>query len=230
MNWFGNVQMSDEVDRLIVGDFNLLRKPEDRNRPGGNIAEMMLFNEAMSSLGIVEIPLHGRRYTWTNKQQPPLLEILDWFFSSNAWTLNYPHTLAKSLIMETSDHWPCVIEIRTTIPRARVFRFENYWMTHDSFLPLVTNTWNGVFHQQDAAMLLTAKFKALRCSLKAWQSQLSNMKTTISNVKIVISFMEVIEEWRDFISAGVELQRNSQPQISQPPPPTTGDKEEPSDR
>jgi hypothetical protein len=132
--------------------------------------------------------------------------------------------------METSDHWPCVIEIRTTIPRARVFRFENYWMTHDSFLPLVTNTWNGVFHQQDAAMLLTAKFKALRCSLKAWQSQLSNMKTTISNVKIVISFMEVIEEWRDFISAGVELQRNSQPQISQPPPPTTGDKEEPSDR
>jgi hypothetical protein len=91
-------------------------------------------------LGIVEIPLHGRRYTWTNKQQPPLLERLDWFFSSNAWTLNYPHTFAKSLIMETSDHWPCVIEIRTTIPRARVFRFENYWMTHDSFLPLVTNT------------------------------------------------------------------------------------------
>jgi hypothetical protein len=37
MNWFGNVQMSDEVDWLIVGDFNLLRKPDDRNRPGGNI-------------------------------------------------------------------------------------------------------------------------------------------------------------------------------------------------
>jgi len=42
VNWFGNIQMSDEVDWLIVGDFNLLRKPEDRNRLGGNIAEMML--------------------------------------------------------------------------------------------------------------------------------------------------------------------------------------------
>ena len=44
----------------------------------------------------------------------------------------------------------------------------NYWMIEESFLPLVTSTRNGVFHQQDAAMLLTVKFKALRCSLKAW--------------------------------------------------------------
>lgn len=126
MEWFGNIQMSDEIDWLIVGDFNLLRKLEDRNRLGGSIGEMMLFNEAISSLGIVEIPLHGRRYTWTNMQQPPLLERLDWFFSSNAWTLKYPHTLARSLIMETSDHWPCVIEIKTSIPRPRIFRFKNY--------------------------------------------------------------------------------------------------------
>ena len=76
--------MPDEIQWLIVGDFNLIRKPEDWNRPGGNIREMLIFNNAISSLGIVEIPLHGRRFTWTNKQQPPLLEKLDWFFSSQA--------------------------------------------------------------------------------------------------------------------------------------------------
>lgn len=83
------------------------------------MGDMLMFNHAISSLGLVEIPLHGRRFTWTNKQQPPLLERLDWFFSSQAWTLSYPHTIAKSLVMETSNHWPCVVEIKTAIPEGK---------------------------------------------------------------------------------------------------------------
>ena len=97
---------------------------------------MFLFNEAISKLGLVEIPLLGRQFTWTNKQAEPLLESLDWFFTSANWTLSYPNTLTKSLIMETSDHWPCIIEISTTIPAAKVFRFENYWLQLESSSPL----------------------------------------------------------------------------------------------
>lgn len=86
---------------------------------GGNTNEMLLFNEVISALGIEEIPFHGRKYIWTNKQQPPLLERLDWFFSSIAWSLRNLHTIAKSLIMEISDHWLCIIEIKTSIPRGK---------------------------------------------------------------------------------------------------------------
>jgi hypothetical protein len=35
---------------------------------------MMHFNEAISSLALVEIPLKGRSYTWSNMQQAPLIE------------------------------------------------------------------------------------------------------------------------------------------------------------
>lgn len=82
IDWFENIHMPDDIEWLIVGDFNLYRRAENRNRPGGNVSDMMLFNGAISALGLVEIPLHGRKLTWTNKQQPPLLERLDWFFSS----------------------------------------------------------------------------------------------------------------------------------------------------
>ena len=143
MNWFEDIDMPEDTDWLVVGDFNLLRKPEDRNRPGGNAGEMLLFNNAISALGIVEIPLHGRKFTWTNKQYPPLLERLDWFFTSQSWTHRYPHTIAHSLSMETSDHWPCIVEIKPSIPKSSIFRFENAWMAHDSFLPLVASVWNG---------------------------------------------------------------------------------------
>jgi hypothetical protein len=69
--WLENIHMPDDIHWLVVGDFNLIRKSKDRNRPRGNTSEMLLFNNAISSLGLVDIPLHGRKFTWTNKQQPP---------------------------------------------------------------------------------------------------------------------------------------------------------------
>jgi hypothetical protein len=44
-----------------------MRRPENRNKEGGNVTEMFLFNEAISTLGLNEIHLQGRKYTWSNK-------------------------------------------------------------------------------------------------------------------------------------------------------------------
>lgn len=69
--------MLDSMDWLIVGDFILYRNPKDRNRAGADYNEMLLFNGAISVLGLTELPLKGQRFTWTNKQHSPLLESLD---------------------------------------------------------------------------------------------------------------------------------------------------------
>lgn len=82
LHWFKNMQMLDSIDWLVVGDFNLYRNLEDRNKPNADYAEMLLFNDAISYLGLIELPLKGRQYTWTNKQLPTVLERLDWFFTS----------------------------------------------------------------------------------------------------------------------------------------------------
>lgn len=56
-DWFKQIQMPQEWDWLVVGDFNLMRKPEDRNKEGGDLNEMFMFNEAISMLGLNEIIL-----------------------------------------------------------------------------------------------------------------------------------------------------------------------------
>ena len=84
---------------------------------------MLLFNEAISLLGLNEIVLQGRKYTWSNMQPFPLLEKLDWVFTSSSWTLSYPNTSVKALDVAPSDHTPCIISISTVIPRSKVFRF-----------------------------------------------------------------------------------------------------------
>ena len=109
VRWFKNIQMPDTVDWLIVGDFNLYQSPEDRNRPGADVSEMLMFNDSITTLGLIELPLRGKRFTWTNKQHPLLLEHLDWFFSSACWTLTYPSTEVTSMSMETGLEPPSLL-------------------------------------------------------------------------------------------------------------------------
>lgn len=158
---------------------------------------MYLFNEAISALGLVELPLKGRRFTWSNKQTSPLLERLDWFFTSASWTLCYPTTFVYPSVMETSDHVPCVISISTSIPKRSRFQFENYWMEQSDFFSIVQQGWYAPEHITDAAKIITAKFKNLRKVLKEWQSNISNLKQTIANVKLILTFMLFVEEFRD---------------------------------
>jgi hypothetical protein len=92
LDWFSNIDMPDGTDWLIVGDFNLIQRQSDRNKPRGNTQDMLNFNVAISSLGIEELKLYGNKFTWINKQVSPLLERLDWLFTSTSWVTNYPRS------------------------------------------------------------------------------------------------------------------------------------------
>lgn len=89
------------------------------------------------------------------------------------------------MVMETSDHAPYIISISTIIPKRSIFRFENYWLEHQDFLPLVQQTWNTPLNVTDEAKIITAKFKNLRKVLKDWQRNLSSLKTAIQNVNFL---------------------------------------------
>lgn len=168
ISWLKSIEIQQGEDWIFLGDFNLYRKPENRNRPGADISKMFLFNSFISLLDLTEIPLQGRKYTWSNMQTPPLLEKLDWVFTSSSWGLSFPVTSCKALTMETSDHCPMVISISTDIPKGHVFRFENYWLLKPGFLDLVTQSWPSPTPTQDKARIITRKFKILRNDLKAW--------------------------------------------------------------
>jgi hypothetical protein len=109
LNWFSNINMPSDKLWLIVGDFNLIRHQDDRNKPDGDINLMMKFNEALSNLDLLEVPLHGLTYTWSNKQREPLLQRLDWFFISQEWSVVLLETQAKTLPRDISDHVPYLV-------------------------------------------------------------------------------------------------------------------------
>lgn len=132
-----------------------------------------------------------------NKQHPPLLECLDWLFTSATWTSTYPFTNVSTLTMETSYHVPCLISISTDIPRCHIFRLKFFWLYREDFLDQVALGWNIENHFHDAAKNITAKFKNLRKVLKEWRKSISNLKQNICNVKLILSLLNFMEESRD---------------------------------
>ena len=106
-------------------------------------------------------------------QEDPLLEQIDWCFTSTNWITHYPNTLMLPLSKPTSDHIHCMVQIDTVIPKANVFRFENFWVDQPDFLELVQNTWNTEVKATNSVTRVTAKFKLLRRVLKKWSKGIS---------------------------------------------------------
>jgi hypothetical protein len=181
---------------MILGDFNFYKSMENRNRGGANLQDIMTFNQIISNLGLQEILLKGKNYTLSNMQEQPLLEQLDWCFTSANWILDYPNTLMFPLARTTSDHTPCVVQIRTSIPKAQIFRFENFWVDQPGFTEVVQMVWNSKVRANNSASRVSAKFKLLRRVLKRWAKGLSQIKNQIQECNLVVSIMDKLEENR----------------------------------
>lgn len=61
--WFYNIDTSVFEDWILVGDFNLIRTSENRNKSGGSVNDMMMFNDLIQHLDLVDIPFQGRQFT-----------------------------------------------------------------------------------------------------------------------------------------------------------------------
>jgi hypothetical protein len=83
--WLCHFDISDDSMWLFLGDFNFYRYAESRNRHGANVQDISTFNEVISYLGLIELPIKGKSFTWSNMQENPLLVQLYWFFTSIAW-------------------------------------------------------------------------------------------------------------------------------------------------
>jgi hypothetical protein len=90
---------------------------------------------------------------------------------------------------------PCVISIGTSIPKAKVFRFENYRVRLLGFLDKVKSLWEA-HCPGDSAKCLSAKFKRLRKGLKQWSTSFSIIQGLIDNCNSIILRMDDIEELR----------------------------------
>jgi len=196
VSWLFNLHIPANANWLLLGDFNFIRSMDNRNMPGGDVNDMFLFNEIIGHLGLLELPIKGRSYTWSNMQRDPLLEQLDWFFTSPNWIVDFPNSMVLPLARPASDHLPCVVNIDTVIPKASLFRFESYWVDLPGFMECVKNSWSKPSRKCSSSAVLADKLKSLRYDLKKWKVSLSKLKWLIQNCNEVIFLLDALEDRR----------------------------------
>jgi hypothetical protein len=132
------------VDCLVLlgGDFNMIRKREEKSNGNVNVTMMEAFNEMINTTALRELHRSGSRFTWTNKQNPPIMCVLDRVLVSNSWEDKFNLTSVVSAPRLGSDHNPLLVDTGSNLSEYQhYFKFNAHWLHHDGFKEWVTDKW-----------------------------------------------------------------------------------------
>lgn len=101
-----------EKSWCVVGDFNAIRSREERVGSRGEVSlgarEMKEFDNFLNNMELVDIPLHGRKFTWY-RQGGFSKSRLDRFVVSEEWLNLWPTSAQHVLPRDIFDHYPLIM-------------------------------------------------------------------------------------------------------------------------
>lgn len=127
------VQSSD-IPILLGGDFNLIRRIEEKSSGNVNFQLMEAFNDTISLTELRELQRSGSRYTWSNKQTPPIQCILDKVLASNSWEDKFNLSSVLTAPRLGSDHNPIIVDTGGSLTsQQHYFHFSAHWLHQEGF-------------------------------------------------------------------------------------------------
>lgn len=128
---------------LVAGDFNLIYQAIDKNNANLNRALMGRFRRFLDDTEVMEIPLLGRKFTWSNERASPTLVRLDRAFCCSDWDIIFPDSVLQSSASTVSDHCPLILGLKVASRGRRRFHFESFWPKLPWFCEAVQQNWSA---------------------------------------------------------------------------------------
>ncbi|KAM0873017.1 hypothetical protein ACQ4PT_038342 [Festuca glaucescens] len=154
------------------------------------------FCRALDDLELRELPLHGRRYTWSNERESPTLERLDRMFCSVDWEAGHPNCFLTCVATLMSDHCPLLLHTEVSSPQHRRFHFEPFWPQIPGFHETVQAAWAEPTHGNPITVL-DHKLRNLGRRLKSWSDQkVGNIRLQIEWAKELVFRFDTAQEER----------------------------------
>lgn len=90
---------------------------------------------------LIDLPLGGASYTWSNMQDNPSLARRNRFLIDSQWAECFQYTSHSARANPVSDHVPIILDSCLESWGPISFRFELAWLKMDKFHDLVENWW-----------------------------------------------------------------------------------------
>ena len=81
---------NEPLPLLVGGDFNIIRNPKEKNNANFNPRWSFMFNAIIECIGLKELEMSGRQYTWANRRETQTFEKLDRVLATVEWELKFP--------------------------------------------------------------------------------------------------------------------------------------------
>ncbi|KAK7258739.1 hypothetical protein RIF29_24323 [Crotalaria pallida] len=153
----------------FLGDFNVVRDVSERRGVSlsQRSSECILFDNWITDMNLVDLPLTGRRYTYHHSDER-IMRRIDRILLSEDWISLWPLVLVWALKRDISDHCPLMLKYFSCIKRPTPFKVNNFWFYHRDFIPLVAEIWRGMTISGRGAFVVKEKLKLLKLRLKDW--------------------------------------------------------------
>ena len=190
---------------LLGGDFNLIYQAADKNNANLDRAMMGRFRRFLDDMDLKEIPLLGRKYTWSNERRSPTLVRLDRAFCCGDWDNIFPDAVLQSTAAGVSDHCPLILGLKVSTSGKRRFHFESFWTKIPGFLDVVKLNWEVPVQSNCVIERLFIELHRLSKGLQKWgQRKIGNIKAQLELAREILHRLEIerdsralseLEEW-----------------------------------
>jgi len=180
-------RLAQLVDKkvCICGDFNVVRNGEERRSIRNSVIEVdyVSFNGFIDDNLLVDLPLHGRKYTWF-KGDGKWMSRLDRFLLLEEWCLEWPNCIQVALLRGLSDHCPLVMSIDEENWGPRPTHLLKCWQDTPGYKLFVSDKWKSFQISGWGGYVLKEKFKLIKMALKEWHvSHTLNLSAKITALK-----------------------------------------------
>lgn len=154
---------------LILGDFNAVRRAEERFNSNLCARTAMGFNRFIHDGGLHDLKMGGHRFTYFCHDDLKLSK-LDRFLVCSDFLSIFPNVVVTALPRETSDHCPILLSTTSLDFGPTPFRFFNSWTDRDDFPNIVASARLHFQGFDTTDCMLAAKLKHLKNKIKEWRA------------------------------------------------------------
>ncbi|KAH7684024.1 RNA-directed DNA polymerase protein [Dioscorea alata] len=183
---------------VICGDFNLQFTSNDKNKGDLHAREIVTSQNLLNDLNLVDPPLHGRRFTWSNGQADSTWVRLDRFLYSHNWTQLFPRSIQSALPRIGSNHSPICLDFGNHLFRPRIFHLDKSWYSNPQLENLIQDWWSAPNLFGCGAFILSKKLLLLKRNLRSWAKEnITSLNILKLNLLDELNSLDTANECRD---------------------------------
>ncbi|XP_058211519.1 uncharacterized protein LOC131323689 [Rhododendron vialii] len=181
---------------VLGGDFNEIKSTGERSGCSRVDRGIRDFQEFINCMEVIDLPMVGRKFTWSNVQEENIQSRIDRFLVPQE-RLDKFSVFQWGLPRITSNHCPIMLSDASKDWGPKPFRFINAWFSNPKCEQIIKEVWENGSCYRWAGVRIMQKLREVKEKVKIWNSSdFCNIVTKMDDLKKKLHQFGLLAEQR----------------------------------